>query len=148
MVIDPDYLATLRAQADDVRADLKEREFAGASNFGDPEAEHEAVMAATRTPMPAIIHKTNMDAGRVLLTDDGDNGDTEPPPLTDEQMDILAQVLAQIRLDFQSAIDDVVAPLKDRILTLEAQISLLTNLLSDTSRSIEASETVRKLHVR
>jgi len=141
--IDPDYLAALRAQADEVRADLEEREFAGASNFHDPEAAHDFIMQTTRLPMPSLIHKANTDA-RVLLPEDNGNGE-EPLPLTDEAIDILAQVLAQIRIDFQSAIDDAVAPLRDRIIALEAQISLLTNLLNDSSRSIE---TPKLMHER
>jgi hypothetical protein len=149
-MVDADYLAALRAQAAEVRADLEERE----ANYpvpgnSDPEAEHDNIMAATRIPMPSIIHKTNMDARVLLDPDDGNgNGDNEPLPLTDEQIDIFAQVLAQIRKDFQAAIDDATAPLRDRIVALEAQISLLTNLLNDSSKTIEASETVRKLHVR
>jgi hypothetical protein len=131
--IDPAYLEQLRANAEAVRADLEERE------ANDPQLY-----------VPEIIHKINEDA-RVLLSDDGNgngNGDPEPPPLTDEALDVLAQVLAQIKLDIQSAIDDAVAPLRDRIIALEAQISLLTNLLNDSNKTIEASETVRKLHVR
>jgi hypothetical protein len=131
--IDPDYLDQLRANAEAVRADLEERE------ANDPQLH-----------VPEIVHKTNMDARRVLLSDDGDtNGDDDvPPPLTDEQMDIIAQVLAQMRMDFQAAIEDATAPLRERIATLEGQISILTSLLSDSGKSIEASETVRKLHVR
>jgi hypothetical protein len=148
--IDPDYLEQLRANAAEVRADLEEREAKDcAHSFLDPLAEHDAIMQATRT-MPPTIHKTNMDARRVLLSDDGNgNGDPEPPPpLSDEALDILAQVLAQIRLDFQAAIEDAVAPLNQRIAVLEGQISILTSLLSSDSKSIEATETTRKLHVQ
>ena len=46
MVIDPDYLALLRANAEEVRADLEERELRMLED--DPQAAHDAVMEATR----------------------------------------------------------------------------------------------------
>jgi hypothetical protein len=131
--IDPAYLEQLRANAEEVRADLEERE------ANDPQLH-----------VPEIVHKTTMDA-RVLPNDDDGNGngdDPIPPPLTDEQMDIIAQVLAQMRMDFQAAIDDAIAPLRDRIATLEGSINTLMAMLNDSGKSIEASETVRRLHVR
>jgi hypothetical protein len=96
--IDPAFLAALRAQAEEVRAGLEERE--GSSGFthlfnDDPEAEHDAVMAATQPDIarqraiPPIIHKTNKDA-RVLLPDPDDGDDPIPPTFTDEQLDTLA----------------------------------------------------------
>ena len=160
MVIDPDYLEHLRAQAAEVRADLEERELRGTNGtppFDDPEADHDFIMQATRparqrAAMPEIIHKTNENA-RVLLPDDG-NGDDPiiPPTFTEEQLDVLAQVLSQIRMEFQATIDDAIAaataPLRDRIATLEGSINTLMAMLSDNNRSIEASETIRKLHVQ
>ena len=136
--IDPDYLAALRAQAAEVRADLEERE-ANCRSTGilDPIADHENIMAATRPEIVrqrTIVRKTNEDA-RVLPNDDGDY---ETPPLTDEQIDIIAQVLAQLRMEFQAAIDDTAAPLRERISALEGQVSTLMAMLSDSNRSIEA----------
>jgi hypothetical protein len=149
VAIDPDYLAALRANAEAVRADLEERQsFGTTKRLHDPEAEHDAVMAATRVPTQ-IFYKTN-DNARVLLPNDDDNGDDPIPPLfTDEQLDLLASVLAEFSMQQQSRIDDAVAattgPLKDRIATLEGSINTLMAMLNDNNRSIE---TPKLVHVR
>jgi hypothetical protein len=151
MVIDPDYLEQLRIQAAEVRADLEEREANNRSTgFLDPIAEHDAIMEATRPARqraaPELIHKTNMNA-RVLPNDDDGNGDDPiiPPTFTDEQMDLIATVLAEQSMQVQARIDDAVAPLNQRIVALEAQISTLMSMLNDSNRSIE---TPKLVHVR
>lgn len=151
-MIDRDYLEQLRAQAEAVRADLEERE---SLLEGDPQAVHDAIMAATRPAMPAIVHKTMVNGERVRrrTISVNDNGDDVPPPFTDEQTELLADTLAQFRMDFRSELEDMmdaaVAPLRERIANLEGQLSMLTNLLNGNgSRSFEASEVIRKLNVR
>jgi hypothetical protein len=100
-------------------------------------------MEATQPVMPAIVHKTILGKVQAVPFDD------DAPPLTDDQIEILADVLAQIRIEFRDTIDDAIAPLRERIAVLEGQISILTSLLgSDSSRSFEASETIRRLHMR
>jgi hypothetical protein len=89
---------------------------------------------------------------RLTLSAD-DNGDNVPPPFTDEQTELLADTLAQFRMDFRMELEDMmdaaVAPLRERIATLEGQLSMLTNLLNGNgNRSFEASEVIRKLNVR
>lgn len=149
-MVDPEYLAELRANAAEVRADLEEREQRQLE--GDPQATHAEVLAATRPSMPAIVRKTNMDA-RPFLPDDDDNGDGDgdnvPPAFDDNQMEQLADILAQINMQLQDTIDAAIAPLRERVAMLEGQISTLLSVLGNNndSRSIEASETIRKLQV-
>ena len=142
LVIDLVYLARLRAEADEVRADLAARE---------TNPTHEEVMATTQVPnihglgylVPDIIHKEY--TGKQLPIDDTNNDYVELPPLTDEQIDIIAAALADIKLDLQSRIEDAIAPLVQRISVLEGQLSLMTTLLG--TKSFEASEVIRKIRV-
>jgi hypothetical protein len=137
--LDEEYLRELRAQAAEVRADLEARE------LEDPMAAHEEVMAATRS-MPAVIHKTlpNARVAPPSLDDDG-----EPPSFNDDQVEQLASVLSEFRSDLLQAVDEAMTPLRERIAVLEGKLDLLTILLgSGNSKSFEASETIRKLHVR
>ena len=156
--LDAEYLEELRANADAVRADLEEREANGShvTHF-DPEAEHDAIMAATRVPMPAIVHKTiegKCAAPRIF--NDNNNGDDQPSTFTAEQIEQLADVLAefsmQFRMELEDTIDNAVAPLRSRIAVLEGQLSMLTSLLGEKAIQLpnifEASETVRKLKVQ
>ena len=152
-MIDKEYLQQLRDNAAEVRADLEER--AHMCTFADdPEAMHDEVMEATRVLRSTgsqLVHKTM--EGKIGIPKFS-NGDGDAPPFTDLQNEVLADAIAQIRMELQdtiaSAIADAVAPLRDRIANLEGQISMLTALLGDSNRSktFEASETVRKLAVR
>lgn len=155
-MIDRDYLEILRANAEAVRADLEERE--SLLDEGDPQLAHEAILDATRPPMPTVVHKTMVGKVQVekrsqLRFPNDDNGDDLPPPFTDEQIELLADTLAEFRMDFRMELQDMieaaVAPLRDRIATLEGKLDMLTNLLNGNgSRSFEASEVIRKLNVR
>lgn len=86
-------------------------------------------------------------------------------PFPDELIDSLAEVLVQVRADFQASVDaacerlraefqvtvdDATAALRERVATLEGQLSVLVSLVTNTDggRSLEASETIRKLTVR
>jgi hypothetical protein len=131
-------LAQLRAQADEVRRDLAERQ----ANAG-----HEEIMAATQVPLPAVpsvIYKQY--EGDQLDDTDTNNGDVEPPMFSDEQIDTLATVISEIKMELQDRIDDAVAPLAQRLAVVEGQLSLLTALLSN-NKSLEAIETIRKIRV-
>jgi hypothetical protein len=133
-VIELAYLARLRAQADEVRADLAERE---------TNQTHAEVMAATRVPLPAVIYKQY--GGDQPVLDDNGTDDVEPPMFTDEQLDTLAQVLAEVQLGVQAKIDDAIAPLNQRLTVVEAQLSMLTILLGNSGKSFELSEVIRKV---
>jgi hypothetical protein len=164
MVIDAEYLAQLRANAEEVRADLQERELVVYHHFEDPEAVHEEIMAATQPPMPTIVRKTNESPRRQAISSDGentrrrvilvpdddsDNGDNDqlPPIFNDEQTDALADVIADLRMEFQATVDDAIAPLRERIAVLEGKLDMLVSMVSDNNKSFTASETVRKLQV-
>jgi hypothetical protein len=56
----------------------------------------------------------------------------------------------RLRAEFQVAVDEAAAALRERVATLEGQLSVLVNLVTNTDgrRSLEASETIRKLTVR
>jgi hypothetical protein len=123
--MDKEYLERLRAQAAEVRADLAEREA------------NETIMP-TRS-MPAVIHKTIADA-RVVAPP----ADELPPEFSDDQLDIIAGALAEIRQDFRDQMEAALAPIRERVAFLEGQLSILLN---PNSKTIEASEVVRKLHV-
>jgi hypothetical protein len=78
------------------------------------------------------------------------------PPFTDEQIDIVALALAETRIELrnnllaetQAMIAEAMTEIRERVATIEGQLSALMTLLSgDSSRSIEASETIRKLKV-
>ena len=108
----------------------------------DPVKAHDEIMRATRPP-PVIIHKEYTGRQPTLLDDTNGNG--EQPPFSDEQIDIAAQALADLRSEFQ----DAVAPLTEQVAVLQSQVSVLTNLIGSIvgnnvngkSKSIEASET-------
>jgi hypothetical protein len=74
------------------------------------------------------------------------------PPFTDEQIDIVALALAETRIDLRTETQAMIAAsmseIRERVATIEGQLSALMTLLGgDSSRSIEASETIRKLKV-
>jgi hypothetical protein len=100
-----------------------------------------------------IIYKTHnaldRDAGN------GDNGSLigYDPPFTDEQIDIVARALAQsqgeLRTEMQELADSLAA-IRERVATVEGQLSVMMTLLggdSRTDKTVEASEVVRKLKV-
>jgi hypothetical protein len=78
------------------------------------------------------------------------NGDT---PLDDDMMEAVAMALAEIKLQMRAECEDAIVgalgPLRERIAMLEGQLSVLTVVLGggDGNRTLEASETVRKLRV-
>jgi hypothetical protein len=147
--IDADYLDELRANAEQIREDLAAREQAA-------ETDHDAVMASVslftvnKLAPSSFVYKTKDDA-RVkqdILDIDGDSNGDEPPLFNDEQLDVLAQMIVDIRQDVRDMIDDAVAPLKERIASLEGSINMLMAMIGDTNRSFESSEVIRKLKVQ
>ena len=105
----------------------------------DPLVAHEAIMHATRLPMPAspmplIVHKKYAGNQPTSATNDGrkvsrrhdtppENGDSQSLFSSDEQIDALAQVLAQtrteLRMEFQNMLDDATGLLRERVAALE-----------------------------
>jgi hypothetical protein len=138
----------MRAFAAEIREDLAEREQMAAED-------HTQIMAATAATRaaPAMIYKVKPDARvrRQVVDDPGDSTD-DVPPFSDSQMDTIAELMAMIRNDmrdeFRAIVDAALAPLRERIASVEGSLSTLTGIIgNDSSRSVEASEVVRKLRV-
>ena len=115
--------------------------------FEDPVKNHERIMQILQPPQPAVVYK-DYTGKQPSLPGVADNGDDQQPPLfSDEQIDVVAQALADLRLEFQDAIDATVAPLRameQRVAVLEGQLSVMMNLINTivgSGKSIEASET-------
>jgi hypothetical protein len=112
--------------------------------FDDPVKNYERIMEMTRPP-PVIVHK-EYTGGQPSLA----NGDDQPlPPIDDDMIEAVAQALAEtssrLRDEFQSMVNDAVAPLTEQVATLQGQVSVLMNLIGvivGNNNSIkEASET-------
>jgi hypothetical protein len=145
--IDAEYLEELRARAAEVRADLEEREALA-------EDDHDAIMAKCRRVIlkrfdstgsgdPVLVHKVRADAR--VPTDTGVSDElshlgqleeiaTDAPPFTDEQVDIISMALAMMRQEYKGIAEAAVAPLRERVATLEGSIDMLMTLLSDTNK--------------
>ena len=123
----------------------------------DPIAAHERIMELTRPTLPTIVHKEY--TGKQPALDSNGNGD-EPPPFTDEQIDIVAAAMAELssslRTEFQDTRDATMAPWTEAVAVLQAQMNIVLSLIANnnnsngnsSSKTIEASETVRKVRVR
>jgi hypothetical protein len=70
--------------------------------------DHDAIMAATRSPRidPPLVYKTIEDARSVDLAASRQIGDDLSPPLDDDLMEQLAEVLAQVRTDMCTEFED------------------------------------------
>jgi hypothetical protein len=95
--------------------------------------------------LPPIVHKT-VFGNESAFPATAENA--VAPPFTDEQVDIVAVVLAELRQETEAAIAEALTPLRERIASIEGQLTVLMTLLgADASRSIEASEVIRKIKV-
>jgi hypothetical protein len=103
----------------------------------------------TQSTPPALVHKTNAEA-RIRQADEAGKCEAMPrfssiqsaelaPPFSDDQIDTLADAIAQLRDEFN-----------ERIATLEGQLSMLMTVIGNGAgaKEFEASEVVRKLRVR
>jgi hypothetical protein len=102
--------------------------------------------------LPPIIYKIHEGS----ITDGGtvSNVSLVGDEFTDFQVDVIAQVIAELRNEFEStmnsAIADAIAPLRESIARLEGQMTALIAMIGGDSRAVktvEASEVVRKLPV-
>jgi hypothetical protein len=130
--------------------------------------DHDAIMAETQETLrrchlsQPLVYKTHVtpprDAG--ALSDGNDlsdyASDLEPPPFTDFQMDVIAEVLAETRMEFQSEIDaltDVLNAVKQRVAMVEGQLSVVVAMIGNDNgrgvKTIEAEESkiIRKMKV-
>lgn len=127
--------------------------------MGDPVKNHERIMQMLRPTLPNIIHKeyTRQPA---LIDDTNGNGNDQLQLLTDDLIDALAQALAEtrneLRVEFQAIVDTAMASLTEEVAVLQAQMNIVLSLIANnnnsngnsSSKTIEASETVRKVRVR
>jgi hypothetical protein len=127
--------------------------------MGDPVKNHERIMQMLRPTLPNIIHKeyTRQPA---LIDDTNGNGNDQLQLLTDDLIDALAQALAEtrneLRVEFQAMVDTAMASLTEEVAVLQAQMNIVLSLIANnnnsngnsSSKTIEASETVRKVRVR
>ena len=129
----------------------------------DPIAAHERIMQMTRSTLPTIVHKEY--TGRQPALDSNGNGN-EPPPFTDEQVDIVAAAMAELRVEmrteFQDMLESALGSLTEQLATVQGQVSVLLNLIGtlvsngnngngNNAKSIEASDeikTTRRVRVR
>ena len=106
----------------------------------DPVKAHDAIMRATRPP-PMIIHKEYTGKQPQLIPDDSD----QPPLFSDEQIDVVAQALADLRIEMRGEFQDMaVGPLTEAVAVLQGQVSVLMNLIGslvNNNTVKEASET-------
>jgi hypothetical protein len=129
--------------------------------MGDPVKNHERIMQMLRPTLPNIIHKqyTRQPA---LIDDTNGNGNDHLQLLTDDLIDALAQALAEtrneLRVELQAMVDTAMASLTEEVAVLQAQMNIVLSLVANnnnnnsngnsSSKTIEASETVRKVRVR
>ena len=103
----------------------------------DPVKAHERIMEMTRPP-PVVIHKEYTGKQPTLLDDTNGNG--EQPLFSDEQIDTIAQALAELRADlrdeWQAAIDKAITELRgekdlhEAIAELRGQLAAVMNLFA------------------
>jgi hypothetical protein len=96
----------------------------------------------------SVVYKVH--AGN--LSDDNSGSYDDNVPFTEEQIDIVAQALADTRIDLQTKTQAMIATatseIRERVAMIEGHLSALMTLLGgDSTRSFEASETIRKLKV-
>jgi hypothetical protein len=109
-----------------------------------------------------LVYKTHLNPPRGIGNGNGDlsdyASDGEPPAFTDFQMDVISTVLAETRMEFQSAIDaltDALNAVKQRVAMVEGQLSVVVAMIGNDNgrgvKTIEAKEsktkTVRKVKV-
>ena len=130
----------------------------------DPRVAHDRIMRATRPPMPMIVRK-EYSGKQPPLPSVADNADELPPLFSDEQIDVIAAALAEMRVEmrseFRDMVNDLMAPLTEQVAVLQGQMSVMMDLIgsivgnngngnNNSSKSIEASETrtTRRVRVR
>ena len=117
----------------------------------DPVKNHERIMQKLQPTLPSVIYKDFVGKQPSLDV----NGD-EPPPFTDEQVDIVAAAMAELRvemrIEFQDMLDSALGSLTEQLATVQGQVSVLLNLIGalvngnnngngSSSKSVEAIET-------
>jgi hypothetical protein len=88
----------------------------------DPRVAHDRIMRATRPPMPMIVRK-EYSGKQPPLPSVADNADELPPLFSDEQIDVIAAALAEMRVEmrseFRDMVNDLMAPLTEQVAVLQ-----------------------------
>ena len=157
-MIDWEKIEQLQAEAD---ALIEERELRELQAQDDPIGMHEHIMASLQTgpaarveksAMPKMIYKIREDARvrqpQPYAPDESDDDNDFAAPFDDAQLDTMAAVIAEIRQETRDMIAAAIAPLSERIATLEGQIGMLMAMLGgNNNKSYTASEIIRKVRV-
>ena len=106
-------------------------------------------------PLPHIVYKTreNNSVGTDVLPVDNDPGPVVDDELLDAIAEVLADTRAELREEWQAAIDKAVTELRgekdlhEAIAELRGQLAALMNLFGNGPKLFEAEQTVRKLKV-
>ena len=86
---------------------------------------------------PPIVHKT-VFGNESAFPATAENA--VAPPFTDEQVDIVAVVLAELRQETEAAIAEALTPLRERIASIEGQLTVLMTLLGADARFDEGAD--------
>ena len=105
--------------------------------------------------LPRIVYKTreNNNDDNDVLPVDNDQGPVFDDELLDAIAEVLADTRAELREEWQAAIDKAVTELRgekdlhEAIAELRGQLAALMNLFSNGPKLFEAEQTVRKLRV-
>jgi hypothetical protein len=105
--------------------------------------------------LPRIVYKTreNNSDHTDLLPVDNDQGPVVDDELLDAIAEVLADTRAELREEWQAAIDKAVTELRgekdlhEAIAELRGQLAALMNLFGNGPKLFEAEQTVRKLRV-
>jgi hypothetical protein len=131
-MIDRERLERLREASAEICDDLERRE-------ADPYLQHEILMAEGRasieraltTVRPASLVFKTVENAKVSSCDaDAMIGDDDEPVFTDAQLDTLAIGLAEFRAEMHDEIAAAVAPLIERIVRLEGQVTTLLQIIA------------------
>ena len=106
-------------------------------------------------PLPRIVYKTRENNGddTDVLPVDNDQGPVVDDELLDAIAEVLADTRAELREEWQAAIDKAVTELRgekdlhEAIAELRGQLAAVMNLFGNGPKWFEAEQTVRKLKV-
>jgi hypothetical protein len=109
--------------------------------------DHDAIIETTRrAPAREVVFKVHRANGNGSTgngsgnggTIGDDNGSIDAPPLNDEQLDILAQAIAELRAEFLSTIEAAIAPLREELAELRGQVGTILALLGNGNGGAKA----------
>jgi hypothetical protein len=139
-MIDRERLEKLREATAEIRADLERREADPYLQDDILREEGRQAIARARAAEPAkLVYKTVENVRRSNESNGNDNAGGDPEVFTDLQLDVLAIGLAEARNEISAEIAAATAPLVERIVRLEGQVTTLLQLFGggDGSRALD-----------